>query len=126
MATQIAAPTLGGTTLPYPGAGTRIEPVWISADHVTIGGKTRREVMARKYKYILTYPVMSVTDYNALETVVNGLVAVTFVYAKWPQSVSPGISVLAELSARELVYGTGDTSYWSSVTLTLTEVSSRI
>jgi len=126
MATQISAPTLGGTTLPYPGSGTRIEPIWVSANHTTIGGKTRREVMARKYKYILVYPVMSVTDYNALETIINGLVAVTFVYGKWPQSISPGVSVLAELSARELVYGTGDTSYWSSVTLTLTEVSSRI
>jgi hypothetical protein len=126
MGTQISAPTLGGSTLPYPGAGTRIEPIWVSADHTTIGGKTRREVMARKYKYILVYPVMSVDDYNTLETKVNGLVAVTFVYNKWPQSTTAGVSVLAELSARELVYGTGDTSYWSSVTLTLTEVNSRI
>jgi hypothetical protein len=126
MGTQITAPTLGGTTIPYPGAGTRIEPIWISAEHTTIGGKTRKEVMARKYKYTLVYPVMGVTDYNALETVINGLVPVTFIYNKWPQSATAGVSVFAELSARELVYGTGDTSYWSSVTLTLTEVNSRI
>lgn len=126
MATQISAPTLGGVTLPYPGAGTKIEPVWISAEHITIGGKTRKEVMARKYKYTLVYSVMSVTDYDALEAIVNTLVATTFVYNKWPQSATAGVSVLAELSARELVYGTGDTSYWSSVTLILTEVNSRI
>ena len=126
MATQIAAPTLNSSPIPYPGAGTRIEPIWISAEHTTIGGKTRKEVMARKYKYILVYPTMSVTDYNTIEGIVNSLVPVTFIYAKWPSSVTSGVSVIAELSARELVYGTGDTDYWSSVTLTLTEVNSRI
>ena len=126
MATQINAPTLGGTTLQYPGEGTRIEPVWVSSEQTTLGGKTRRDIMARKYKYKLVYPTMSVTNYDALEAIVNGLTAVTFIYDKWPQSATAGVSVLAELSARELVAGTGDTTYWSSVTLTLTEVNSRI
>jgi len=126
MSSQISQPTLNGTPIPYPGSGTKIEPIWISADHTTLGGKTRKEVMARKYKYTLVYPVMSVTDYNTLEAIVNTLAPATFIYAKWPQSVSPGISVIAELNARELIYGTGDTNYWSSVTLIITEVNSRI
>lgn len=126
MGTQISAPTLNGTSIPYPGGGTKIEPIWISSLHTTIGGKTRKEVSARKYKYTLNYQVMSVTDYDTLEALVNTLAALTFIYNKWPQSATAGVSVLAELSARELVYGTGDTNYWSSVTLTLTEVDSRI
>jgi len=125
MGTDISAPTLGGATLPHPSSGSYIEPIWISADNITLGGKTRREVMARKYRYTLNYDVMDTDTYDALETVVNGLVAITFTYAKWTQSTA-GVSVLADLSSREPVAGTGSTGYWSKVTLTLTEVSSRI
>jgi len=121
----IVNPTLGAVTLPFPGEGTKIEPVWESAEHTTLGGKTRREVMARKYKYTLVYDVMSVTTYDLLEALANTLVAATFTYGKWPQSAS-GISVLVSLSARELVYGAGDSDYWSRVTLVLVEVNSRI
>ena len=126
MATEINEPTLGGATLPHPGAGSRVEPIWVSSQHTTLGGKTRQEVMARKYKYILVYQVMDKTTYEALEAIVNALAAATFIYDKYSQSASPGVSVLAELSARELVAGTGSDAFWSTVTLTLTEVSSRI
>lgn len=126
MTSYVNEPTLGGVTLPHPGAGSRVEPVWVSSQHTTLGGKTRQEVMARKYRYILVYQVMDKTTYEALEAIVNGLVAATFIYDKYLQSASPGVSVLAELSARELVAGTGNDEFWSSVTLTLTEVSSRI
>lgn len=126
MATSISQPTLGGATIPHPGRGSKVEPMWVQSMHTTLGGKTRQEVMARKYRYVLTYEVMNKTTYEALEAVVNGLVAVTFIYDKYTQSASPGISVLAELSNRELVAGTGNDEFWSSVTLTLTEVSSRI
>ena len=69
---------------------------------------------------------MSVTSYDTLEAIINGLVAATFVYGKWPQSATPGVSCLGTLSARKLEHGTGDSNYWSSVTLILTEVDSRI
>ncbi len=125
----LAKPTLasiGGTaTLPHPSKGTKIVPVWIQAKHTTLGGKTRQEVMARKYQYVLVYEVMSVSTYDDLEDKVEELVELTFTYGKWPQSTS-GVTVLAELSARDLVYGTGATDYWSKVTITLTEVNSRI
>jgi len=82
--------------------------------------------MARKYRYVLFYEVMNKSTYEAVGSYVNGLAAITFVYDKYTQSASPGVSVLSELSARELVAGTGNDNFWSSVTLTLTEVSSRI
>ena len=126
MSSQINRPVLGGATIPHPGRGSKVEPVWIQSMHTTLGGKTRQEVMARKYRYVLFYEVMNKTTYDALEAVVNGLVAITFIYDKYLQSASPGVSVIAELSARELVAGAGNDEFWSSVTLTLTEVNSRI
>lgn len=121
--TVIDKPTLGGTTLPFPDAA-KIDPVWQTAEHTTLGGTTRREVLSRKYKYTLTWDYINVTDYDALEAKVNTLAAMTFDYEKFPQS-DGGVSVLAELSPRNLQYGTGKTAYLSSVTLTLTEVSAR-
>lgn len=122
---EISKPTLDDATMPYPSEAT-IEPIWVSAEVTTLGGKTRRDVMARKYKYTLGWNYMKVSDYNALEAVVNTLVPATFTYGKFPQSASPGVSCLGTLSARRLEHGVGDTDYWSSVTLTLTEVDSRV
>jgi len=115
----------GTVTLPHPSKGTKIIPIWVQAKHTTLGGKTRQEVMARKYQYVLVYDVISVDTYDALEDKVEELVELTFTYGKWPQSTA-GVTVLVELSARDLVYGTGSTNYWSKVTVTLTEVNSRI
>ena len=126
MATEINRPTLGGVTIPHPGAGSRVVPVWVESKHTTLGGKTRQEVMARKYRYILVYQVMNKTTYDALEAKVNELTTLTFIYDKYTQSASPGVSVIAQISARELVAGAGNDDFWSSVTLTLEEVSSRI
>lgn len=125
MATFITRPTLDGASMPFPSSAS-IEPIWIKAEHITLGGTTRRELMARKYQYTLTWDYMTVTDYNTIETKVNGAQPKTFIYNKWPQSASAGVSVLFELSTRQLVSGSGDASYLSSVTLNLTEVASRI
>jgi len=122
---NISRPTFGGVTMPFPSKAS-IEPVWIYGENLTLGGKTRRDVMARKYKYTLAWNYLIVDNYDALEVVVNALVAATFIYGKWPQSASPGVSCLANLSARKLEHGVGDSTFWSSVILTLTEVNSRI
>jgi hypothetical protein len=122
---QISKPTFGVATLPFPDMAT-ITPVWVSADVTTLGGKTRRDVMARKYQYVLQWRYIKVDAYDALEAIVNTLSPATFVYGKWPQSSTPGVSCLGSLSQRRLEVGTGDSSYYSSVTLTLTEVNSRI
>jgi len=109
--------------MPFPSAATII-PIWIQGEVTTLGGKTRRDVMARKYQYVLTWRYMSVTDYDALEVIANALSAATFTYGKWPQSTG-GISCLGKLSVRKLEHGTGDSNYWSSVTLTLIEEDGR-
>jgi len=120
----INRPVFGAATMPFPDEAT-IAPVWIIAENTTLGGKTRRDVMARKYKYTLRWNYMKVTDYDNLETVINALVTATFTYGKWPQSDS-GISCLGSLSVRNLQYGVGDSTFLSKVILTLTEVNSRI
>jgi len=122
---QISKPTFGAATLPFPDMAT-INPVWINSDITTLGGKTRRDVMARKHGYTFKWNYMKVAAYNELEAVINALIPATFVYGKWPQSATPGVSCLGELSARKLESGSGDSSYFSSVKLTLTEVDSRI
>lgn len=121
---SISKPTLNSATLPFPSNAT-ISPVWNIAEHQTIAGKTRRDVMGRKYEYQMEWDVIDTDDYDALEAVVNGTQPVTFTYGKWPQS-SAGVSVLAKLSERKLVSGVGTEDYWSTVRLTLTEVDSRI
>ena len=120
---NINQPTWGAATMPFPSAATII-PVWVQGEVTTLGGKTRRDVMARKYQYVLTWRYMSVSDYDDLEAVANTLSTATFTYGKWPQSAS-GITCLGNLSARKLEHGTGDSDYWSSVTLTLIEENGR-
>lgn len=124
MALEINKPTFGDAEMPFPSEAT-IEPVWISAEHTTLGGKTRRDVMARKYRYTLRWNHMSKAHYEELESAVNELEPSTFTYEKWPQSQS-GVSCLGSLSARRLEHGVGNDEFWSSVSLTLTEVENRI
>lgn len=120
---NINKPTIDGSTIPYPDAAT-IEPIWVAAEQTTMLGKTRRDVMARKYSYTLKWTYLNSDYYNALESAINKLAPVIFVYEKWPQSAA-GVEVIAKLSGRELTAGVGD-YYWSSVTLECTEVNSRI
>jgi hypothetical protein len=122
---EISKPTFGTATLPFPSEAI-ITPMWTSSENITLGGKSRRDVMSRKYQYTLRWDYMSVRDYDTLEIVVNTLIAQTFIYDKWPQSTTPGITCLGSLSARKLEAGVGSVHYWSSITLTLTEVDSRI
>lgn len=121
---SITEPSFGGITLPFPSEAI-IEPLYEVAENTTLKGETRRKVMARKYKYTLGWDTMFVANYNALEAIVNILGDAIFIYEKWPQSIT-GIDCIASLSSRKLEYGTGDSTYVSSVILTLTEVESRI
>lgn len=121
---NINKPTFGGAEMPFPDEAV-IEPFWVSAENTTLHGRTRRDVIGRKYRYTLRWNYMSVSHYNALEAIINNLDPATFVYEKWPQS-NTGVSCLGSLSARRLEHGVGNIDFWSSVTLTLTEVNSRI
>ena len=124
MAGTIQKPVLGSATLPYP-SGATIEPIFLMAEQMTLGGKTRQDIMARKYKYTMRWDYMSNAAYDALEAQINLLTALTFTYEKWPQS-SAGVTVVSKLSARELKAGAGNEFFWSAVTLECTEVDSRI
>jgi len=124
MSTTISKPTFGGVTIPFPSEAIII-PIWVSAENLTLGGKTRKDVMARKYQYTLSWDYMNTTDYDNLEAITNALAAATFIYDKWPKSTSPGVSCIGTLSARKLESGSG-TEFWSSVKLVLIEVDSRI
>lgn len=119
----INKPTLGGVTLPFPDGAT-IEPVWYQAEQVTLAGRSRRDVMARKYKYTMKWNYLDSQYYEAMEAITNTISSTTFVYEKWTQS-SAGATVIATLSARELTAGAG-TPFYSSVTLECIEVDSRI
>lgn len=122
----MANPTLGGTTLDCPQSSSR-DYVLKKAETETLGGTKRWDIMARKYIYTLKYDYISVTEYEALETKVNLLTAQTFIWDKFASCASPGVSVLANLSARTPKNpGNKDTEFYSEVTLTLEEVSSRI
>jgi hypothetical protein len=124
MSDVINKPTFGSAELPFPDVAT-IDPIWISSDHNTLGGKTRRDIMARKYQYTLQWKYMKVNAYNSIEGMVNTFTPQTFTYEKWPQSES-GVTCIGKLSERKLEVGVGDTYYYSSVTLTLIEEDTRL
>jgi len=122
----MANPTLAGTTIPCPTDSTR-DYILLKAEATTIGGKTRWDVFGRKYTYKLNYDFVSVSDYESMETLVNNLTEQTFIWDKYDSCDSTGVSVLAELSSRQpKTPGNKDTGFYSKVTLTLSEVSSRI
>lgn len=125
--TVINRPTLNGSNIPFP-SSAEYEPILIASEHTTLKGKTRRDVMARKYRYELAWDYINVADYDLIEGIINtshdNLTTINFVYEKWPHSEAP-VEVLATLSGRELKYGTGKTAYLSSVKLVLTEVNPR-
>jgi len=121
----MANPVLGSTTLSCPTDSSR-EYILKKAEQETLGGKTRWDVMARKYRYIIHWSHMNVADYDALEGEINNLTAQTFTWDKYT-STSSGISVLAVLKERTpKTPGNQSTDFYSDVTLELTEVSSRI
>jgi hypothetical protein len=102
---------------------SRISPVFPSKTE-TLGGKSRREVLGRKYKYDIRWNFMTSIDYNSLETLVNVGNPVTLTYNKYPQS-QDGVSVEAQISERTHIAMVGN-DFYSDVSLTLTEVSNRL
>ena len=120
----IGKPSFGVVSLPFPDYAD-ISPEWEYAENMVLSGKTRRNVMARKYQYKFKWNTMKVEYYDNLEAVTNSLEASQFVYGKWPQS-REGVICLGSLSPRKLTYKDGDSVYLSSVILILIEVESRI
>ena len=128
MPSVISQPTLGGVTLPYP-SGISIDRAEVSAEQTTMKATTNKDVMGYKYIYTLEYSYMSVAYFNNLLTVIDTLLPATFIYDKFPQSANAGVSVIPSIGKRTVKHttsGTGDTAYYSGVTLLLKEVSGRI
>ncbi len=123
----INKPTLGDATLPYP-SGISQRRLENSAEQTTLGGATRKDIMSYKYEYTLTYDYMSVTYFNNLLTELDKLSPLLFTYGKFPHCAN-GVWVLPsinERSVKQTPSGTGDSAYYSSVTITLKEVYGRI
>ncbi len=121
----MTSPILNTTTLPAPTFST--QELLINKSVVeTAQNKTAWGVRSQKYRYVLTWNFMTVADYDALEILVNDFDPLTFIWDKYSTTISPGISVLAQLSDRRAItVGTQTTSFYSKVALTLTEMDAR-
>lgn len=120
----INPPIFGDITMPFP-SEANINPIWEYCENTVLKGTTYRGYRARKYEYSMKWKYMRVIDYNNLKNKVDELEPQIFTFGKWPQSVN-GVLCFSTLSARRLEVGTGDSDYWSSVSIKLVEVNSRI
>jgi hypothetical protein len=98
------------------------------SQNTTLNGTVTKDVMYRKYIYVLTWEAMSKTDFDELNTLINyhndNSQNILFTYTKWAQSatVREVVSLPLERSMRA---GSGSSNYYQSVTLTLIEVNKR-
>lgn len=114
-------------TIEHP-SSWKISPIVGKLEETTLGGNQVKDISYRKYKYDLVWDAMSKEDYDKLEAIYNWHldtnINVTFTYAKWSQA-SAGIDCIMALSPREFVAGSGDTFYYSKVTVSLIEEVKR-
>ena len=107
--------TLGDITLPSPNGFSDInEPLGVITQ--TLDGTKRRNIHAIKHIYVLSFTNLSATDYNNILGEYNLKTARSFVYSE----LSIATNVLIDISSREIYPGRSD--YYSSLTLTLTEI----
>ncbi len=122
----MAEPTLGAVTLPYPTSWS-ITPIIGEVAATSLSGKTRTDVIYRKYKYTLRYEALTKTDYETVLNAVNDSLdngtTPTFTYDKI--SVASGVVVIPSISDAERVFGAGN-DYRIRVDVELLEVNSRI
>jgi len=112
--------------LPCP-RDSRRENVINKGEFRTIGGKTRWDIMGRKYRYILHWDFMSVEDYDIIETLVNSFSELTFIWNRYPSAQGDGVHVWATIPTRNpATPGNQTTGFYSEVNLELLEVESRI
>ena len=109
---------LNGSTIKSPGRLTR-EPIEVSTDHLTIGGDTKRDITARKWKYVLEYDNLNTTDANTIYTIYDLKATVSFQSTETNLMIGP-VNVHVNVSPRE--YKTLGSDYLVSLTLVLTEV----
>ena len=122
----MSQPILGAVTLPYP-TNWRISPVIGEVAATTLSGRTRSDILYRKYKYILSYDALSKNEYETLLAAINTSLDAgstpLFSYDKIGEAVTP-VAVIPSLSDAERVFGAGN-EYRIRITLELLEVTSR-
>lgn len=109
---------LNSQTLARPQSVTD-EPVEVAITHTTISGTAKRDISARKKRYILRYENISKSDADTILAIYNLKAVVKFEMTETNLTVSER-DVLVDLSIRD--YGVPGTSYLSNFNLILTEV----
>lgn len=118
-------PIFDGLSLPNP-TDSKITNVVTKGNNRTLEGATEWDVLGRRYEYELHWAYLTVEDYDDLEEKVNDLTTKLFTWDKYPSS-SGGITTLAVLSSRTpKTPGNQDTGFYSDVTLSVREVSTRL
>lgn len=109
--------------------GWSVNPIGGYVKNITLGGTQVKDVMYRKYEYILSWDSMHKDDFELLQQLVNYHndegENILFSYNKFESTTSP-IECHCDLLERSFASGSGSSDYYQSVTMTLTEVSSRI
>ena len=108
---------LNGTTIKRPSTMKR-EAIEVAGDHMTISGKTKRDITARKYRYILSYGNITKTDADTLQTIYNLKAVVTFQSTEANFTVSSR-NVHVDIGSRDYAYP--GSAYLSTFNLILTE-----
>lgn len=114
--------SLGGIEFPEP-TSSLIRPAFPGTTE-TLAGKSRKEVLGRKYSYEIEWGFMDIATYTNLESVVNSGGPIYLVYKRYLQSEMVAV-VLPELSERTHVAMTNGADFYSNVRVTLTEVLNR-
>lgn len=110
--------TLGSITLPTPTDFQKI-PIEVSATHLTLDGQTKKDIIKRKWQYILTFDHLTQTEVDNILTEYNYQTVRTFSVSE-TNLIIAGTSVHVELSTREYLPGP---EYRERLQLILTEVS---
>jgi hypothetical protein len=108
---------LDGTTIKSPRA-LREAPLNIETEHQTISGDTKKDITARKMRYILFYENILKTDADTIFSIYDQKAVVTFQVTDTNKTISSR-NVHVDVSGRE--YATLGTSYLVTFNLILTE-----
>ena len=122
----MAQPTLGAVTLPYP-TNWSITPIIGEVAATSLSGKTRTDVIYRKYKYTLQYDALSKNDYESVLNAINDSLdnGTTPIFTYDKISAANGVSVIPSISEAERAFGAGN-DYRIRVSIELLEINSRI
>lgn len=109
---------LGDITLPSP-QGYQREPVLIVADVQMIDGSTKRDIVRRKYRHVLTFTQLTQTEVNSILSEYNKNIPISFSVSETNYTIS-AVNVLVSLGTRE--YNTAGGDFREDLKVVLVEV----